>query len=493
MSHSNTSIDNNTCGRLEQPCYSFPYAQQIAEHGDTILLYRNYEFKNTLSIDIVEDLELTSYCAVDSCACNQTALINIDYSNDAYFWISSSNLKISRLHLKARSYSPLPTLFYLDSGIVNVQMQDSVVTSNVFDINLIMVPNSYKDRFETIEIHNVDFLYNDPSQQQPFFTKSKFSENPRKRLKDNCQSNNDPVFCNSTMSRSQRLKSDHSGNLSTVNITRSLFRDFGLHLSFESIQTNATNIYMYQNTFKDSLLSFDFSIKCFLNLISHRHYGSQMKITGDRQGMKSIMMIRNLTSISPLREGSNQLEISMNKMDGSVSLHNCTFCDSHFAAVSIKNVSKVSISDTIFRDIDVRNNTFLSTSSAVGLTLLSSHVVLVNSSFLGVSTLQNFPSSLYVQIRQDNHVMPLLSMTNLLFETSTFQNWDDELVWHLKVESAFLVRQNVTIRCLKGDQQFKRTEPEKDKTFYCSRCNTSSYNVLPPTMKWEEKKLINRI
>ena len=228
------------------------------------------------------------------------------------------------------------------------------------------------------------------------------------------------------------------------------------------------------------------SAKCVLNIISHRHYGSPIFVDSNYLAMNLTMIIKDLTSTN---SRYSFLRISINEMvvGSSISLHNCTFSDSNVGAVSITNVSEVSISHTIFRDIDVRNNKFLSTSSAAGLTLLSSHVVLVNSSFLGVSTLQNFPSSLYVQIRQDNHVMPLLNMTNLLFETSTFQNWDDDLVWHLKVKSAFLFRQNVTIRCLKGDQQFKRTEPEKDKTFYCSRCNTSSYNVLPPTMKWEEK------
>ena len=491
MSHNEASLDNNTCGRLKQPCHSFPYAQQIAGHGDTIALDRNYEFhvNHYIATVVGRDLDLTSYCVEDSCANRKTATVTFEYVYYFFSISSSNNVKLSQLHLNV-DYGEAPnTLFLLQEGIASVKMKDCIVTTYAFSFKISYEYFPYKSHFETIEIQNVVFVGKSyKPYKPPFFSKSNSLSHSI------CLNITDPPMFQTP--RTLQSKNDHRtkpGNFSRIIITKTFFQDLTLELySNQYFQSHIFN--MHQNTFNNSLLSFYGSTKCVINITSNRHYGSPISFvsTSPSTTTNLTIMIKNLTSTYFSYDNyylNPQLNIDMDKVvvGSSVSLHNCTFSDlSNISAVTIIKISEVSISHTIFRNINVTDISQLSTSSAAGLTLLSSRVVLMNCSFVGVSTLQNFPSSLYVQILQDNHQMPLLNMTNLLFETSTFQNWDDDLVWYLKVESAFLVRQNVTIRCLKGDQQFKITESENAKIFYCTRCNTSSYNILPPTMKWEE-------
>ena len=492
MSQNGASRDSTTCGRLEQPCHSIPYAHKIARQGDTILLDRNYEFSVKSTITVVgRDLDLTSYCVEDSCTNKKTATVTFGFGNVSFIFFSissSNNVKLSQLHLNVEDGPVGDMLFRLLEGIASVKMKDCRVTTNANMLILFDEYDSYKNHFETIEIQNVVFVCTnkDKPYKPPSFSKSNsfFSHSNFVNITD------PPMF---QTPRTLQSKNDHrtkSGYFSRIIISKCFFQDYS---SVEFSTLHVTTFDMYQNTFNNTSLKFGCFNKCITNIVSHRHYRSPILFSAATT-TNLTMMVKNLTSTHFGANYDNYfrnllLNIDMDKMvvGSSVSIHNCTFSDSlNIRAVAIMRISEVSISNTIFRNINVTDISQLSTSSAAGLTLLSYRVVLMNCSFVGVSTLPNFPSSLYVQIQNDYQFILLLNMTNLLFETSTFQNWDDDLVWHLKVDSDHFVRQNVTIRCLKGDQQFKITERDYDKTFHCTRCNTSSYNVLPPTMKWEE-------
>ena len=130
----------------------------------------------------------------------------------------------------------------------------------------------------------------------------------------------------------------------------------------------------------------------------------------------------------------------------------------------------------------------LSTNSAAGLTVISNRVALTNNQFQEISTPQNFPSSLYIQIIPHKHIRSGIIMTNLAIDTTTFQDWKNDLLLHIKVDSKQIIRRsNVTVRCLKADQYMKKSIVKSGEAIIqCTCCETSSYNVLPPTLTWHQ-------
>ena len=289
MSHSNTSIDNNTCGGLEQPCYTFLYAQQIAEHGDTIALDRNHKFYVNYSINTVvgRDLDLTSYCVEDSCASRKTATVTIDYIFIFFLISSSNNVKLSRLRLIA-GYGEPATLLLSKGGKASVKMKDCVVTSNVFYLRLFKEIDS--SHFKTIEINNVVFVGKQPFQPPSSHQKSNspFSYSNYVKSKDHGSAD-----VSSTLQSKDNYRTKQDNLSSIISISKSYFQDIGLRLTTD-YQSSLFN--MNQNTFNASLLSVTGSTKCVLNIISHRHYGSPIFVQSNYLAMNLTMIIKDLTS-----------------------------------------------------------------------------------------------------------------------------------------------------------------------------------------------------
>ena len=229
MSHSNTSLDNNTCGGLEQPCHTFPYAQQIAGDGDIIALDRNYEFCINRSINTVvgRDLHLTSYCIKDSCASRKTATVTIDYIFTFFLISSSNNVKVSRLHLRA-GYGEPEALLLLEGGKASVKMKDCVVTSNVFYLSLFLESDS--SHFKTIEIHNVVFVGKKPFQPPSSHPKSNSPFSYSNYVKSEDHGSAD---VSSTLQSKNDLRTKPDNLSSIISISKSFFQDIALVLSTE--------------------------------------------------------------------------------------------------------------------------------------------------------------------------------------------------------------------------------------------------------------------
>ena len=490
VSHNEASFDNSTCGPIDQPCSTFSYAQFVGIYGDTISLDRSYHYLNKGSIDIVDgDLELTSYCVDVSCSGKSTALINIEDSDDAIFYIiSSGHLKISRLQIKANRNCQI--IFYLNSGISSVELFDSILTTFP-NPTFIMISNPSIDWFELIHFHNVTFgSYSNPF-KEPFNLKPKsvaVAKNYRRKLLKS------KTFI--AKSRPRMLKSNHSSASSTIiNITFTKIQNVNIRFNIDSSQVN---IFLHQNVLKSTILSFDLSAKSNLNISFSDHCDSRISIVAKGYGLESTINISHVVSTclgkrcfpGPLPDsGDFQLDISIEKtFGGNIYIYKCKFGSSTSGAVKITNASKVSISNSVFRDIRVTDTDLLSTNSAAGLTVISNRVALTNNQFQEISTPQNFPSSLYIQIIPHKHIRSGIIMTNLAIDTTTFQDWKNDLLLHIKVDSKQIIRRsNVTVRCLKGDQYMKKSIVKSGEAIIqCTRCETSSYNVLPPTLTWHQ-------
>lgn len=505
VSKNEASDDNETCGRLEQPCFTFSYAHAIAVQGDTIALDRSYEYKHIGSIDVTDgDLELTSYCVNVSCTGKQMALINIEDSKDSIFYITSSSyLKISQLHLKAHRNCFLSSFFYLNEGISSIELHDSILTpGNPYSpLTFVMISNPSVDRFKLIQFHNVIFGFDKIFEKSSSMKSKSFdvANHHKKLLKSKTFMVGDAASSRPRMFRGQRYDSAISKIFTTIKITSTIIQNVDIRLSIGYKHGNEANIFLHKNTLIKTVLRFDLSVKSNLSISYGEHRESRVRIVGDGSGLESTISISHLVSTcsgyrccrGPVPESSDyQLDISMKNMfGGNIHLDKCSFGSSASGGVSITNASQVTISNSVFRDISVTDTDLLSTDRAVGLTLISNRATLSNNHFQDISALQNFPSSLYIQIvsTTNEQINSEITMTNLTVDTTTVQNWNDDLAWYLKVNSKQITRNNVTVRCLKGDQRIERTiEKDREVTVRCTRCSTSSYNVLPPTMKWEQ-------
>ena len=125
--------------------------------------------------------------------------------------------------------------------------------------------------------------------------------------------------------------------------------------------------------------------------------------------------------------------------------------------------------NTIFYNIHVTDVSRLGTNerAAAGVTVVSTFPYLVNLTFINVTDVSFFPSSLYVKLIEYPKVHCELKMNRILVETIVY--WATKMTWY-GISILYLVLYNVTVR--------------SEEYLYCNNCNTSSYNVHNAAFSW---------
>ena len=283
--------------------------------------------------------------------------------------------------------------------------------------------------------------------------------------------------------------------LKTLQITGSLFTNFDIQW-----QTLSSNVEMHQNILNKSLLNIQCGMECHIRINAHRHYASPTILAFYKDGDKSNIEITNTTSTGQKEDDHStdaHLDIVFRDKtrDSKVSIEDCDFGDStNIVGVSIRNVASVSILNTRFYNIHVTDVSALATDkrAAAGVTIVSTKAYLHNLTFTNVSAVSFFPSSLYVKLTEFHYVGGALKMDRILIETKSLQVWENDVMWHFVVES-IITRRNVTVRCLGGDQSIRKFTSRSEEYLYCTRCNTSSYNVQNPAFVWEKPRQLIKV